>query len=242
MQSIPIVLDDKAQGFPDPELALDEPNGLIAIGGKLSSEQLLIAYRTGIFPWFNEGDPCIWWSPTPRCLLLPNQFKLSHSFKKSLKKNFLISTDLQFKQVIQTCSQLRKHREGTWITDQMINAYIELFELGYAHSIEVWHENKLIGGLYGIQLGRAFFGESMFHLKTDASKIALYALCHLPFPYEFDFIDCQLPTDHLISLGATSVERSLFLDSLKMTQKHHTSPQKWSFPIISGQDLLKFTR
>lgn len=235
--NIPVLSPKETQEFPNPQNALTSPNGLLAIGGSLSTEQLLLAYQSGVFPWFNQGDPILWWSPDPRCILFPDKFKLSRSLSKRLKQNFCISVDLQFEQVIRNCSYLRQKKEGTWITNEMIEAYIALFHQGYAHSIEVWFENVLVGGLYGICLGNAFFGESMFHFKPDASKIALYALCHLPVPHLFDFIDCQLATSHLISLGAKTMPRTEFLKLLQSTKEKTFQPENWSFDVISSINL-----
>tara|TARA_B110000879_G_C10982593_1_gene435994 strand:- start:80 stop:793 length:714 start_codon:yes stop_codon:yes gene_type:complete len=231
--SIPVVLSQNTQDFPSPKLALKEPNGLLAIGGTLSMPQVIKAYECGVFPWFNEGDPIMWWSPSPRTLLYPSQFKLSRSLKQTLKKDITITVDCQFEQVIHYCSQLRK--EDTWITNQMIEAYVQLHENGLAHSIEVWHEKKLIGGLYGLCFGHAFFGESMFHIKPNASKIALYALCHLPLPFTFDFIDCQLPSKHLHSLGAVDCTRATYLTLLKKTLLNKTEVGQWLVtPVIAS--------
>ena len=163
---------------------------------------------------------------------------MSRSLKKSLRKDVFITVDLHFEQVIRACCYLRKKKEGTWITNQMLEAYIKLFNEGFAHSIEVWHENKLVGGLYGLSLGHAFFGESMFHISPNASKIALYALCNLPLPFTFDFIDCQLPTNHLSSLGSVECSRKTFLEMLKNSLKKQTYSQQWSLPVISGRTLL----
>lgn len=223
--------------FIDPNHALDEPEGLLAIGGDLSTQRLLNAYRHGIFPWFNEADPILWWSPPIRTILVPHKFKLRRSFKKSLKKPFVITADTSFQTVIQRCSASRKDQQGTWITSSMIEAYCQLHQLGYAHSIEVWLNNKLVGGLYGVSLGHAFFGESMFHLHTDASKIALFALTQLPQPLQFDFIDCQMPTPHLHSLGAGNIERAKFLQCLSDTLKHDDLTGNWLFDPINSIEL-----
>lgn len=196
--------------FPPPTLALD--NGLLAIGGDLSSKRLIQAYRQGIFPWFNQGEPILWWSPDPRAILYPKQFKVSKSLRKSLKKPYKITYDQAFEQVIVACSKPRTYQADTWINQAMINAYCKLHELGFANSIEVWHDHNLIGGLYGIQLGQAFFGESMFHTVRDASKIALYHLCH--HHQAFDFIDCQIINSHLLSLGCQAIKRDDFLVAL----------------------------
>ena len=213
--------------FPDPNLSDD--HGLLAIGGDLSAERILQAYSQGIFPWFEPGQPILWWSPNPRLILIPDEFKLSHSLQKSLKKPFKCSIDTAFQQVITACATYSNRINNTWISPEMIEAYITLHHMGYAHSFEVWDKNNLIGGLYGISLGRAFFGESMFHITTDASKIALYYLCKTLDRWGFDFIDCQLPTPHLKSLGAKSIDRAEFLKLLKLTMNYSTKQGIWFY-------------
>lgn len=217
---------ENVYAFPNPEDS--DKEGLVAVGGDLSPSCLLAAYREGIFPWFNEDYPILWWSPDPRLILLPNEFKRSDSFKKTLKQaNFHYTFDSAFKQVIYACATVKGRQHETWITKGMQEAYITLHELGFAHSVEVWSDHQLIGGLYGISLGRAFFGESMFHLKKDASKIALYCLCQQLKDWQFDFIDCQLPTPHLQRLGAKPISRHEFLDKLKCALNHPTRQGLW---------------
>ena len=198
--------------FPHPLLA---ENSILAIGGDLSTERLLLAYRNGIFPWYNEGEPIIWHSPNPRFVLFPKSFYISKSLKRLIKQNkYTFSIDNDFKNVIRNCKQIeRNFQDGTWITDDMENAYIKLHELGHAHSIEVWNkENKLVGGLYGILMGKVFFGESMFHLESNTSKLAFY---HLIKSYNLELIDCQVYTEHLESLGAEDIELEEFLSLLE---------------------------
>ncbi|MDR9469296.1 leucyl/phenylalanyl-tRNA--protein transferase [Marinospirillum sp.] len=208
-------LDDKLW-FPAVHLALDEPNGLLAFGGDLSAERLLLAYSKGIFPWFSEGEPILWWSPAPRMVLFPEQIKIHRSLRKRLKRDdFQITFDQNFPQVIHLCAQLRQNREGTWITPEMQAAYIELHQRGFAHSVEVWQDNELVGGLYGLALGRVFFGESMFSRVSDASKVALVALAQRLEELNFQLIDCQVYSPHLASLGAREIERDEFLRHLK---------------------------
>ncbi|WP_131781367.1 leucyl/phenylalanyl-tRNA--protein transferase [Legionella gresilensis] len=216
---------DLSYTFPDPEKADDQ--GLLAVGGDLSPGRLLTAYSQGIFPWFDDDYPILWWSPNPRLLLIPQEFKVSRSLKKSLKKNYLVTFDKAFEQVIHACATIDKRKQHTWITSDMQQAYIELHRLGYAHSVEVWSADKLVGGLYGISLGRAFFGESMFHKERDTSKIALFYLCQLLMDWHFDFIDCQLSTPHLQSLGAIVVARQEFLKRLKQTLQYPTKKGVW---------------
>lgn len=199
--------------FPHPSLS--EEDGLLAIDGDLSAERLMLAYCNGIFPWFSEGEPILWWSPDPRFILYPKDIKISHSMKKLLKKNvYRISFDTCFKEVISNCANVRKE-SGTWITDSMIEAYCKLHELGYAHSVEAWYEEKLVGGLYGISIGKCFFGESMFSTRSNASKAAFITLCRKLEEQGYIMIDCQVYTEHLESLGAISISREKFLQLLE---------------------------
>jgi len=195
--------------FPDP--ALSDPDGLLAIGGDLSVERLILAYQNGIFPWFSEGDPICWYAPKERCVIFPDQVKISKSMAKIIRDGiFKITKDQAFEQVIRNCAAVkRKDQPGTWITDDMQEAYINLHKHGYAHSIEVWQEGKLVGGLYGIEVKDIFCGESMFSFVSNASKAALIWLCRT---YQYRLIDCQLPNDHLLSLGAEMIDpKDLFL-------------------------------
>ncbi len=212
--------------FPDPERT--DKQGLLAMGGDLSPERILQAYSLGIFPWFEPGCPILWWCPNPRLILIPNEFKMSRSLKKSLKKPFRLSIDTAFHQVITSCASYSDRIDKTWITKEMIEAYTLLHEMGYAHSFEVWDNEELIGGLYGLSLGTAFFGESMFHTVTDASKIALHFLCNTMEEWEFDFIDCQLPTAHLLQLGAKVIGRKEFLYLLQESLQHPNKQGSWS--------------
>lgn len=204
------LLDDEIV-FPDTALA--EPDGLLAIGGDLSTERLKLAYESGIFPWFSEGDPILWFSPHERCVIYPERIKISKSMNKLLKANvFTVTTNLAFDKVIENCAKLpRLGQDGTWITKEMQQAYIKLHEMGLAHSIEVWFNEKLVGGLYGVKIGEVFCGESMFSLVSNASKTALI---YLAKNMNFKLIDCQLPNDHLMSLGAEMISRKAYLDML----------------------------
>lgn len=199
--------------FPHPSLA--EEDGLLAIDGDLSPERLMLAYSNGIFPWFSEDEPVLWWSPDPRFILYPKDIKISHSMKKLLKKNeYRISFDTCFRDVISSCANVREE-SGTWITKEMIEAYCKLHELGYAHSVEAWYEEKLVGGLYGISIGKCFFGESMFSTRSNASKAAFITLCRKLEEQGYIMIDCQVYTEHLESLGAINVSREKFLQLLE---------------------------
>ena len=205
-------LGSEAAGFPDPTSALADPNGLLAAGGDLSPERLLSAYRMGIFPWYEEGSPILWWSPDPRAVLFPEQIRISRSLRRRITRgDYTISVDTAFRQVIMACAEPRPGSEGTWITGAMITAYCELHQRGYAHSFEVWQGRELVGGLYGISLGRLFFGESMFSRASDASKVAFVRLAGLMGDWGFPLIDCQIPNEHLTSLGAVEIPRAEFL-------------------------------
>lgn len=203
--------------FPSTDKALREPNGLLAAGGDLSTERLLAAYRLGIFPWYNEGEPILWWSPDPRMVLFPEELKISRSLEKRLKKtDYEIRFDSAFHEVILACaSALRRGQKGTWITEDIINGYCKLHGLGYAHSAETWMNGKLVGGVYGVAIGRMFYGESMFHHVTDTSKIAFVRLVQRLQQQGFGMIDCQMKTAHLASLGAKELARPDFLLMLK---------------------------
>lgn len=197
--------------FPPVETALAEPNGLLAAGGDLGPTRLLAAYRRGIFPWFSEGDPILWWSPDPRMVLVPGGIRITRSLAKTLRNRaYEVRFDSTFDAVIAACAAPRDGRPGTWITQPMQAAYRRLHELGYAHSVETWMDGELAGGLYGVALGRAFFGESMFSLRRDASKIALVALARHLEQRQFGLIDCQMHTPHLESLGARLMPRAVF--------------------------------
>ena len=199
--------------FPDPETA--NADGLLAIGGDLSPERLLAAYSQGVFPWFNEGDPMLWWSPDPRMVLFPDEFHVSRRLQRRMRQGSLQAThNKAFVEVMQACAAPRQGQDGTWVTAEMINAYSRLSELGHAESVEVWSGDELTGGLYGVQLGRAFFAESMFSKATDASKVALAHLVKKAKRENWLFIDCQFYTDHLASLGAREISRQAYLKML----------------------------
>jgi len=197
--------------FPPLETALRNPNGLLAAGGDLSTERLLAAYRSGIFPWYGEGEPILWWSPDPRMVLFPDELKISRSLAKTLRnKSYEVRFDTSFDAVVAACAGERPGQQGTWITAEMRRAYLRLFRLGHAHSVETWVDDNLAGGLYGVALSGVFFGESMFSTLRDTSKIALVALVHHCRAHGIGLIDCQMHTPHLASLGAREISRSNF--------------------------------
>ena len=203
-----IAPNSSPDAFPDPELALDRPNGLLATGGDLGSRRLLCAYRRGIFPWFSDGQPILWWSPDPRAVLWPDTLRIGRTLRRKMRREaFTVTVDTVFDRVIRECAAPRPGQDGTWITQEMVDAYARLHRAGHAHSVECWHGGELAGGLYGVAIGRAFFGESMFSRVTDASKVALVHLCALGF----GLIDCQLPNPHLARLGAVEMDRRRFL-------------------------------
>ncbi len=204
------------EDFPDVGLALREPDGLLAIGGDLSIERLLAAYRRGIFPWYSGEQPVLWWSPDPRSVLAPEKLRISRSLRKTLKKNpFRVSMDEAFTGVIHECARPRTYESGTWITDEMMQAYIRLHEAGHAHSVECWQGDRLVGGLYGVAMGKIFFGESMFSRASDASKIAFVYLARQLQRWGFGLIDCQLQSAHLDRFGAENIPRNVFIHSLE---------------------------
>jgi leucyl/phenylalanyl-tRNA---protein transferase len=213
--------------FPPPEYA--DPSGLLAVGGDLSAERLLEAYRVGIFPWYSDDQPILWWSPDPRFILQLNEFKVSRSLRRTLKKGiFSVTFDRAFEEVIRACATVpREGQAGTWITAEMQEAYINLHRLGFAHSVECWFEDELAGGLYGVSLGRAFFGESMFHHRSDASKVALATLVEKLKSWHFEFIDAQMATEHMITLGGKEIPRRIYLKRLKSALGHTTRRWKW---------------
>jgi leucyl/phenylalanyl-tRNA--protein transferase len=221
--------------FPPLEEATVE--GLLAIGGDLSSERLLAAYRKGIFPWYNPGQPILWWSPDPRTVLYPNRLRISRSLRKSLRhRHFHITTDKAFDRVIVECAESKRDGTvtGTWITADMRSAYLNLYQLGYAHSVETWQHNRLVGGLYGVAIGGIFFGESMFSANRDASKVALAGLVSQLLQLEFRLIDCQLPSTHLFSLGAQSIPRLEFVEELQLGINTKQMSIPWELAIDAG--------
>lgn len=240
MQQAPYLLHpgDPDKTFPDVGLALREPDGLLAIGGDLSSDRILAAYRRGIFPWFGEGQPILWWSPDPRTVIYPDQLKISRSLRKVLRRGqFRVTFDQDFEQVVHHCAAPRRGSSGTWITAEMAEAYIRLFEQGYAHSIETREGDRLVGGLYGLSIGRVFFGESMFSLVTDASKVAFAHLLRQLHAWDFGLVDCQVYSEHLASLGAAEIPRSRFVRQLRSQCEEPGHRGPWvPDPAVSALD------
>jgi leucyl/phenylalanyl-tRNA--protein transferase len=228
---MPVFRLTKAFLFPPCHYA--EPDGLLAIGGDLSPERLLLAYRLGIFPWYSEHTPILWWSPDPRLVLFPQELKIAKSLQRVIKKNlFKVTIDRAFRDVIMQCAEVRRnHGEGTWIVPEMLDAYCLLHRLGYAHSVESWYQGELVGGLYGVALGKVFFGESMFTKRTDASKVALVYLVRLLHQWQFELIDCQVTTNHLKTFGAREIPRKEFLKRLAASIKNPTRSEPW----VSGE-------
>lgn len=220
--------------FPDAECALDEPNGLLAFGGDLSPQRLQLAYSSGIFPWFSQDEPIMWWSPDPRGILPLENFKCSKSLKKFARRcNYRVTINCAFDPVIDACARIPRNDSGTWITDDMIKAYKGLHQLGHAHSIEVWCGDSLVGGLYGMIVGKVFCGESMFHIATNASKLAMLSLVKLLQSQGAEFIDCQMQNPHLASLGCIEVKRSEFLARLANQAQHFFDPQVWQPQLLN---------
>ncbi|WP_404402790.1 leucyl/phenylalanyl-tRNA--protein transferase [Idiomarina seosinensis] len=223
-----VQLNSRSISFPPPATALHEPNGLLAVGGDLSPARLMHAYRQGIFPWFGADDPILWWSPDPRAVFLPDSIHCSKSLRKALRKeNWRVTINRNFALVVQACAEIRSDQEGTWITDTMKDAYQQLHQLGNAHSVEVWLDGQLVGGLYGIAVGRAFCGESMFHRYTNASKVALKVFAEHFAAAGGLLIDCQVSNPHLTSLGACEIDRDSFLNRLQLAAQQQMPQDFW---------------
>ncbi len=217
------------QPFPPVSKALRSPNGLLCAGGALSPGRLVEAYRHGIFPWYSEGDPILWWSPDPRMVLFPDELRVSRSLRKTLARGvYETRVDSAFRRVIEACAAPRDARGGTWIVPAMVEAYVRLHELGFAHSVESWRDGELAGGLYGIALGKVFFGESMFARATDASKVALVRLVERLAAHGYRVIDCQQATAHLASLGAREIPRTVFAQLLEESIQYPPGGERWS--------------
>ena len=217
------------EDFPSLERALSDPNGLLAVGGCLSETRLITAYRQGIFPWYSEGDPILWWTPNPRMVLFPEELKVSTSLcKKSRKNIFEFTVDSAFDDVIDACADSRRD-SGTWISSEINQAYRQLHYAGIAHSAEVWINGELVGGLYGVAIGRVFFGESMFHFVTDASKVAFVQLVNKLKSWDYQLIDCQVYSNHLSSLGGKEIERTKFIQLLEQYCFASVHPAAWQY-------------
>ena len=231
--------DDPPDAFPPVEEALREPDGLLAAGGDLTSTRLLSAYRRGIFPWYDEGQPLLWWSPDPRCVFLKGGFHRSRRFCRYLRQSSAeVRFNTAFDQVINACAGPRRSEQGTWITPDMIAAYQQLHGEGWAHSVEVWQDGLLAGGLYGLAIGRAFFGESMFSHDSNASKIALLLLANMLDSGQFGVVDCQVLSSHLLGLGAVLIPRRDFITRLESLCEPAERFEKWPSAPISTQELL----
>jgi leucyl/phenylalanyl-tRNA--protein transferase len=227
-----------AAPFPDPALAETEPNGLLAVGGDLSPDRLRNAYRAGVFPWYGEDQPILWWSPDPRLVLFPDRLHVSRSLRRTLRRDgFRVSLDRDFAAVIQACAAPRPAADGTWILPEMAQAYGRLHALGLAHSAECWRGGELVGGLYGVAIGRTFFGESMFSRATDASKVALVHLVRRLSAWGFALVDCQVYTPHLASLGAVEIPRAEFLRRLAEAVDQPVAAQAWDASFRAPQPI-----
>lgn len=220
---------DSPDAFPPVDRALREPDGLLAAGGDLTPQRLLAAYRRGIFPWYSRGQPILWWCPDPRAVLFPERLKVSRSLAKTIRnRGFITRVDTAFRDVIRACGSPDLRPGGTWLSPEMRAAYLRLHRLGYAHSVETWADDRLVGGLYGVALGRAFFGESMFSIERDASKVALHRLCTELKARGVELIDCQMATPHLMSLGAELMPRAQFIRLLARHVETPLEAQRWS--------------
>lgn len=238
-RAVPVFQLSEELEFPDPVLA--EESGLLAVGGDLRPERIILAYQNGIFPWYSEGRPILWWCPSPRLVLEPASLHVGRSLRKTMRKApYRITADTAFDQVIDACAQTpRPDLGGTWITDDMREAYLRLHALGVAHSIEAWEGEELVGGLYGLSLGTAFFGESMFARKPDASKIAFVTLVEQLRAWDFGFVDCQVVTDHLVRFGAVEIELDDFLRRLDHATDQPTRRGPWAFESVPGVAPVK---
>jgi len=226
---LPRLGDDPGGPFPPTSEALDSPNGLLAWGGGLQVERLLRAYRVGIFPWYTPGQPILWWSPAPRCVIFPDRVHLSKRTRRRYNsKNYHLTIDVAFAEVIRACAGPRRDESGTWITADMQEAYCQLHRLGHAHSLEVWEGDALAGGIYGLAVGSVFFGESMFSCKTDASKIALVALCRQLHQWDYGLLDCQVGNPHLFSMGAVELSRKAFEKRLSELVSDNRPVDSWT--------------
>jgi leucyl/phenylalanyl-tRNA--protein transferase len=232
---IPQLPPDPRAPFPDPEQALDTPDGLLAWGGGLEPERLCNAYQQGIFPWFSEDQPILWWCPSVRCVLFPADIHISRRLQRLIRQQkYQVSADRAFNQVIRGCALPRVNQDSTWITAGMIDAYRELHRLGHAHSIEVWQDDRLVGGMYGLSFGRIFFGESMFSLAADASKVAMVSLCRQLVKWDFALLDCQVGNPHLERMGAVEISRQSFLATVASNVRRNAPAMSYSQALGAG--------
>ena len=230
---------DAPEAFPPPGHALDDPNGLLAFGGDLSPQRLLAAYAQGIFPWYSHGDPLLWWSPDPRCVFRTDGVHVARRLARTLRHSaWTLSMDRAFLEVMHACAAPRSYESGTWITPEMIAAYARLHELGHAHSLEVWDGGELVGGIYGVAIGRAFSAESMFSRADNASKAALLALCRALRAWGFPLLDAQVPNPHLLGLGAVELPRAEYLRTLR-TLARQPGPAAWRLPFARAAELVR---
>jgi leucyl/phenylalanyl-tRNA--protein transferase len=240
MQPLIIPSYDQTTVFPDVETAMEDPNGLLAVGGDLSVTRLLMAYENGIFPWFSRDQPILWWSPDPRMVLFPENFHVSRRLQKTMRQGkFQLSIDTNFEQVMRACAQPRPTQPETWITHAMLRAYVNLHHEGFAHSFESWRNGKLVGGLYGVAIGKIFFGESMFSFETDASKVAFAHAVSLLTDWGYELIDCQVASKHLAKFGASNISRQEFAKILKSKTRMPASALAWQSPGYSLQQSNK---
>ncbi len=239
MIRLPLLDEHALDRFPDPSTALVEPNGLLALGGDLSPQRLRMAYTHGIFPWFNEGDPILWWSPDPRCVFHTAHLRPNRSLRRAVAVTWQVTVDRAFREVMEACAAPRPGQSCTWISPAMIDAYSALHDMGFAHSVEVWSNDGLIGGIYGVAIGRLFCGESMFSACSGGSKLALCALAALLREWDFPLIDAQVSNPHLLSLGAVEIPRSVFLHHIAGLVSEPFDQQRWrKVPAISAKRLL----
>ncbi len=235
-----LTASDSPDAFPDVKQALAEPDGLLAAGGDLSTPRLLAAYRAGIFPWYEEGQPILWWSPNPRCILRPSDLHVSRRLKQYVRASAAtLSFNRAFNKVVRACAGHRMSQQGTWITPDMMRAYEELHAGGWAHSVEIWEDGELVGGLYGLCIGQVFFGESMFSAATNASKLALMGLVRHMLANNMELIDCQVDSQHLASLGASLISRDEFTQILKIACNPATRHANWPPNLTAVSELLQ---
>lgn len=231
--------EDAPHSFPDVEAALREPDGLLAAGGDLTRERLLYAYAHGIFPWYEDGQPILWWSPDPRCIMRPAEFRVSRRLQQYLRgSTFTLTCNRAFGDVIRACAENRPSQQGTWITSDIVDAFEQLHIDGWAHSVEIWDDSELVGGIYGLSIGRVFFGESMFSRRDNASKFAMLGICQILARNDFALLDCQVLSQHLTTLGARLMPRPEFTEILRTACKPGAQFDAWPSKVQPIADLL----